>query len=61
MVVIPKSVRKERMIENFTIFNFKLTLADRDAIKTLDTEKTLFFDHRDPAKVKWLGSRKLDL
>jgi diketogulonate reductase-like aldo/keto reductase len=61
VVVIPKSVRKERMIENFNIFDFELRPADMDAIKALDTKVSSFFDHRDPAMVKWLGTRKLDI
>ncbi len=61
VVVIPKSVHKERIIENFNIFDFELTTQDVDAIVSLDTKKSLFFDHRDPTMVKWLGSRKLDI
>jgi 2,5-diketo-D-gluconate reductase A len=60
IVAIPKSVRKERMQENFDIFDFQLTTKDMDAIKALDTNASSFFDHRDPAMVKWLGERKLD-
>lgn len=58
VVVIPKSVRKERMAENFDIFDFKLSQDDLDAIATLDTGQSLFFDHRDPKIVAWLGGRK---
>jgi len=58
IVVIPKSVRKERMAENFNIFNFELTPEDMDAIRQLDTGTSLFFDHRDPAMVKLLGEAK---
>ena len=58
VVAIPKSVRKERIIENFNIFDFKLSAGDMEAIATLDTGKSLFFDHRDPAIVKWIGGRK---
>jgi len=58
VVAIPKSVRKERMEENFNIFNFELSIEDMEAIKTLDTKTSSFFDHRDPAMVKWLGERK---
>jgi diketogulonate reductase-like aldo/keto reductase len=61
VVAIPKSVRKERIIENFNIFDFDLSPADMEAIKTLDTKTSSFFDHRDPAMVKWLGERKLDI
>lgn len=59
VVAIPKSVRKERMEENFNIFDFGLSVEDMEAIKTLDTRTSSFFDHRDPAMVKWLGERKL--
>ena len=60
IVAIPKSVRKERMEENFNIFDFELIDADMDAIKALDTKTSSFFDHRDPAMVKWLGERKVE-
>ncbi len=59
VIAIPKSVRKERMEENLNIFDFELSAADMEAIKTLETGTSSFFDHRDPAMVKWLGERKL--
>jgi 2,5-diketo-D-gluconate reductase A len=61
IIVIPKSVRKERMVENFNIFDFELSADDLQAIAALDTNESLFFDHRNPEMVKWLSERKLDL
>lgn len=61
VVAIPKSVRKERMAENFNIFDFQLSQEDMEAIATLDTKQSLFFSHRDPEIVKWMGTRKLDI
>ncbi len=61
VVAIPKSVKKERMVENFNVFDFKLSTEDMDAIATLDLKASSFFDHRDPAIIKWMGSRSLDL
>lgn len=55
VVAIPKSVRKDRMAENFAIFDFELTEDEMRSIATLDTGKSSFFDHRDPAMVKWLS------
>ncbi|RPD47254.1 aldo/keto reductase [Paracnuella aquatica] len=59
VVAIPKSVKKERMAENFNIFDFSLSAEDMEAIKALDTKASQFFDHRDPAMVKWLGEMKV--
>ena len=59
IVVIPKSVRKERMAENFNIFDFELNDDDTEKIKSLDTKTSLFFDHRNPEMIKWMANRKL--
>ncbi len=59
VIAIPKSVHKERMEENFNSLDFELSNDDMEAIKSLDTNASLFFDHRDPKMVKWLGERKL--
>jgi 2,5-diketo-D-gluconate reductase A len=58
IVAIPKSVRKERIVENFNVFDIELTSDEMAAITTLDTKKSSFFDHRDPAIVKMLGEAK---
>jgi len=56
VVVIPKSVRKDRMAENFDVFDFVLTDDDMARIASLDTGTSQFFDHRDPAAVERLNS-----
>ncbi|MFG2373167.1 aldo/keto reductase [Streptomyces sp. NPDC048504] len=60
VVAIPKSVRADRMAENFDIFDFELTDDQMAAIAALETGATLFFDHRDPAMVSWLSARRLE-
>ena len=56
VIVIPKSTRKERMIENFNVFDFTLTDEDMQEIAGLDQRKSLFFSHYDPEMVQWLIS-----
>jgi diketogulonate reductase-like aldo/keto reductase len=60
IVVIPKTVNKSRMIENFNIFDFELSDEDMESIKSLDTKSSLFFDHRNPDIIKWMANRKLE-
>jgi 2,5-diketo-D-gluconate reductase A len=61
IIALAKSTRKERMMENISVFDFELSAEDVAAITTLDTKTSSFFDHRDPEMVKRLGSRKLDV
>jgi 2,5-diketo-D-gluconate reductase A len=61
VVAIPKSVRKERIEENFNIFDFQLSQEDMDTIATLDQKFSLFFDHRDPVMVRLIGQTRVDI
>jgi len=61
IIALAKTTRKERMIENISVFDFEISAEDLAAIATLDIKTSSFFDHRNPEMVKWLGSRKLEL
>lgn len=56
VVVIPKSTHKERMEENFHVFDFTLSQEDMDRIAALDTGESQFFSHYDPQTVEWFMS-----
>ena len=53
VVVIPKSVRRARMEENFNVFDFSLSVEDIKAIEALDGGETLFLHHQKPETVEW--------
>jgi diketogulonate reductase-like aldo/keto reductase len=57
IAAISKSVRKERMAENFAVFDFALSDEEMQAIVGLDSKTSSFFDHRDPKMVKWISER----
>ena len=61
IVALAKSVRKERMVENLDVFDFQLDDSDMARIATLETGTSAFFSHRDPAIVKWMAERRLDI
>jgi 2,5-diketo-D-gluconate reductase A len=61
IVALAKTVRRERMAENLDVFDFKLDEADMAGIATLETGNSSFFSHRDPAIVKWMKERRLDI
>ena len=56
VVVIPKSVHKERMKENFNVFDFTLNRNEMASLEALDTGNSLFFSHHDPKTVEWFMS-----
>ena len=59
VVVIPKTVHKERMIENFSIYDFTLTDKDMEAISGMDTGKSPIYDDMDLPTVKGIGLHKI--
>ncbi len=61
VIALSKTIRRERMLENISVFDFELCTEEIVAMTTLDTKTSCFFDHRDPEMVKWLGERKLDI
>lgn len=56
VIVIPKSVRRERMEENLNVFDFKLSESDMATLSALDKDESAFFSHYDPSTVEWFMS-----
>lgn len=61
VVALAKTTRRERMAENLDVFDFQLDSEDVARIATLETGTSSFFSHRDPAIVKWMGERQLEI
>jgi organophosphate reductase len=59
IVVIPKTVKKDRMIQNFSVFDFELSEDDMKEILKLDKKESLFLSHFDPETVKFLVNHKI--
>ncbi|MCH4009705.1 aldo/keto reductase [Companilactobacillus sp.] len=59
IIVIPKSVHQQRMIENFDVFDFKLTDDEMKTMATLDKNESQFFDHRDPTTIEQIFGSSL--
>ncbi|MBS7576366.1 MULTISPECIES: aldo/keto reductase [unclassified Enterococcus] len=60
IVALAKSVRPERMAENFDIFDFELSKEDIETITGLDMKESAFFDHDAPQQVEWFMNRMLE-
>ena len=58
VIIIPKSTHIERMRQNIDIFDFELTAEDMASIATLDTGKSLFFDHHDAETARMFMERR---
>lgn len=60
IIPLAKSVKQERMHKNIDILDFELSDEDMGQIKTLDTNQSQFFDHRDPKMIKWMARRTIE-
>lgn len=61
IVVLAKSTKPERMAENIDVFDFQLSEEDKKGIATLNVGESQFFSHADPAMIKWMASRRIEL
>jgi 2,5-diketo-D-gluconate reductase A len=61
VAAIPKSVHRERIVENLSIFDFELSTEEMESIAGLDRKVSSFFDHRDPEVVTRISKRRLEI
>lgn len=61
IIVLAKSVKPERMVENIDVFDFELTEEDKKEIATLNEGESQFFSHADPEMIRWMAGRKMDV
>lgn len=61
IIVLAKTVKPERMVENLNVFDFELTEDDKTQIATLNQGESQFFSHYDPEMIKWMASRNLNI
>ena len=61
VIVIPKSVKKERMRQNIDVFDFELTAEDMDRIAALDTGKSTIHDPQNLETARWIGTFTVEL
>ena len=61
IIVLAKTVKPERMVENMDVFDFELTEEDKKKIATLNEGESQFFSHADPEMIRWMAGRKMDV